>query len=392
MFAYSQQVFEKGYFIDQEGSKTECWIKNEGWKKNPSKFKYTINENDKKVFEHDISNTKEFGIDDSYKFIRDTVEIDTSGSKGNSISHKRTPEFRKEVLFLKVLMEGDVSLYTYENDSFKRFFIKTQNSGIEQLIYKPYISEPGKLFHNTTFRNQLSEFLKCPAIDKKEFETLGYNEKAIQKMIEKYHKYLGKSIELYDDTPDEFPLRITVKPGVRHAGFSIGKTSDNLYNVAFDDEKSFQMGIEFEYILPFNQNKWSFVLEPLYQYYKTEITKPWIVATIDYNSIDLYLGFRHAYYLGRNSKIYIDGGFITGLPLSENTINYKWKNISVHDPEQFSLKIIETLNLGVGAGYSFKNRYNIGFSYGFKRKLSTAYNNFYSDYRTYSLVLGYTLF
>jgi len=39
---FAQVNFEKGHFITENGQKTECFIKNEGWESNPSKFDYKL--------------------------------------------------------------------------------------------------------------------------------------------------------------------------------------------------------------------------------------------------------------------------------------------------------------------------------------------------------------
>ena len=39
-FSYSQITFEKGYFISNDGIKTECFIKNLDWRNNPTEFEY----------------------------------------------------------------------------------------------------------------------------------------------------------------------------------------------------------------------------------------------------------------------------------------------------------------------------------------------------------------
>jgi hypothetical protein len=41
-------------------------------------------------------------------------------------------------------------------------------------------------------------------------------------------------------------------------------------NAKFDNKISFRIGLEAEFILPFNKNKWAVFAEPTYQYYKTE--------------------------------------------------------------------------------------------------------------------------
>lgn len=39
---YGQINFEKGYFKDNNGKQTDCFIKNEDWKNNPYTFKYKL--------------------------------------------------------------------------------------------------------------------------------------------------------------------------------------------------------------------------------------------------------------------------------------------------------------------------------------------------------------
>jgi len=41
-FTYSQINYEAGYFIDNNGKKTECLIKNVAWKNSPLNFEYKL--------------------------------------------------------------------------------------------------------------------------------------------------------------------------------------------------------------------------------------------------------------------------------------------------------------------------------------------------------------
>ena len=45
------------------------------------------------------------------------------------------------------------------------------------------------------------------------------------------------------------------------------------FDLKFDSNTNVSLGIEAEFILPFNKNKWAIIFEPTYQYYKTEKTK-----------------------------------------------------------------------------------------------------------------------
>jgi len=40
--SFSQINFEKGYFIDNLGAKTDCYIKNIDWNLNPDTFDYKL--------------------------------------------------------------------------------------------------------------------------------------------------------------------------------------------------------------------------------------------------------------------------------------------------------------------------------------------------------------
>lgn len=106
---FAQIKFEKGYFIDNVGDKTECYIKNVGWKYNPVSidYKLSLDAESKKV---DIKYTQEFGFSKGYIFKRAMVQIDRSKRKFDDLSLKRAPEFKTETVFLKLVVKGAANL------------------------------------------------------------------------------------------------------------------------------------------------------------------------------------------------------------------------------------------------------------------------------------------
>ncbi len=74
--SYAQIKFEQGYFIDNNGTKTECLIKNVDWHDNPSQIEYKISEDDEARMGY-IRNIKEFAVSD-LKYVKATVNIDIS--------------------------------------------------------------------------------------------------------------------------------------------------------------------------------------------------------------------------------------------------------------------------------------------------------------------------
>src|SRR5690606_8606426 len=173
---HSQISFEKGYYIDNNNNRVNCIIKNSDWKNNPTEFEYKLTENSGPETAT-IKTVKEFGIDNSLKYIRSTVKIDRSSKSLMNLSSDKDPFFQEEELFLKGLVDSKASLYQYEQGNLKRYFFNMEGSTIEQLIFKKYKTPEKKVAENNKFRQQLWVALKCPNFKMGAIENLEYNKK-----------------------------------------------------------------------------------------------------------------------------------------------------------------------------------------------------------------------
>src|SRR5690606_726233 len=135
--AYGQIKFEEGYFIDNQGNRIDCLIKNTDWKNNTLSFEYKASEN-ASVQQADIEDVQEFGVLEYMRYKRFTVEIDRSSKNVNALSTKKQPEFNTETLFLRQLIQGNANLYVYEDGNLKRYFFSVNDASVNQLIYKTY--------------------------------------------------------------------------------------------------------------------------------------------------------------------------------------------------------------------------------------------------------------
>jgi hypothetical protein len=185
--SYSQIAFEKGYYIDNMNQKTNCLIKNIDWKNNPIEFEYKQSENSESKT-MTIKSIKEFGIDNISKYIRTTINIDRSSENINSLSDDKIPIFQEEELFLKVLVEGKATLYEYVDGNLIRYFYNNDNSTIEQLIFKSYITPENNIGRNNRFREQLWINLKCPNFKISEIENLEYKKNELVVFFIEYNE------------------------------------------------------------------------------------------------------------------------------------------------------------------------------------------------------------
>src|SRR5690606_35362636 len=99
-------------------------------------------------------------------------------------------------LFLKVLVKGKASLYSYQENSLFRYFFETESIEITQLIYKKFTystidgiyREDNKIGENNQFRQQLFDVLKCDEISKEYYEKIKYRKNDLTKFFVKYNQ------------------------------------------------------------------------------------------------------------------------------------------------------------------------------------------------------------
>ena len=115
----AQITFEKGYFIDEKNIRTECYINNVDWMSNPTEFEYKLNLIDAPAKTNSIKTVKEFGIDNISKYKRFAGKIERSSTMLSSLTSNQYPEWKEEVLFLKLLVNGEASLYVYRDENLK---------------------------------------------------------------------------------------------------------------------------------------------------------------------------------------------------------------------------------------------------------------------------------
>lgn len=373
-FAFSQINFEKGYIIKSNDVKIECFIRNVAWKNSPTYIEYKISENEasQKIT---ITEMKEFNVG-SYKFKRFTTDIDRSSDNINSMSHSKPFELTTETLLLKVLIEGPISLYNYEDGNLSRYFV-SKGTEAEQLNYKQYIDDKtNSVAENSQFKQQLLNLLKGDNLQTKDFERLDYKEKDLIKLFEKYYGNTATYANLKEKQNKSF-VNFKAVVGVN---FSAAKASNSIIynsNYDFDGKAIPNLGLEIEYILPFNQNKWAIFFNPSYQKYEQTAQRKNMKASLDYSFIDLSFGVRHYFYVSQNSKIFVNAGYTTTLNLDSEFLQ-----------GTSELEVSKSANFFMGAGFNYK-RYSLEARYNLKRNFLQDYSYWTSDYSSYGIAFSY---
>ena len=393
--SYAQIVFERGHIINESNQRIDCLIKNMDWQYNPTRFDYKLSP-DAAIQSGDIGNVKEFGIDSVFKYVRAIVNMDISSDELDNMSTVKNPIFQEEKIFLKVLIDGKATLYTYKKGKLTRFFYKIDGSEIKQLVYKNYLVDMNHIGQNDYFRQQLSMDVTCQDTRLNDFKSIQYNTRDLERFFENYNECSKSSYINYDFKQKKHLFNLSVRPGLNFSDMAIKSNATDSKSVDFGNKVSFRLGIEAEFILPYNKNKWSILLEPTFQYFKSEKTTKAdnvsggiLVSTVNYRSIELPVGVRYYWFLKDKSKIFINGSYVFDFPVN-SSIKFRRSDGS----ELNSLNINAMRNLALGAGYKYKNKYSVEFRFDTNRKVLGNYLNWNSNsnYKTVSIIFGYTVF
>lgn len=391
--SYSQIVFEKGYFIDNSNQKHECLIKNADWQNNPQSFEYRLSENSE-TQTATIESVREFGFYNDSKYYRDSVDIDRSSENLGRLSETRNPVFEKEVLFLKLIVEGKANLYEYVDGNLVRYFYNIENGPIEQLIYKSYRTNGNEIIKNVTFRQQLWNNLKCPSFKLREIEKIGYGKKELTSFFIEYSACNDNKANSFEKKGKKDLFHLSIRPRLNNSSLQIEASAPGFTDTEVRNKRGFGIGVEGEFILPFNRNKWGILFEPTYQVFKeqtsrfSEVVYLNVLNTrIEYNSIELPIGVRHYFFLNNESKLFLNASYVAYF-----SVNSIVEFTRADDSKIASLDISSASNFALGGGYKFKNKFSAEIRYSTKRDILSDYMSYNSKYNTVSIIFGYTVF
>lgn len=390
---YSQISFEKGYFMDHSNQKTNCFIEKIDWNNNPTKFKYKTSENGE-LQTISIKLVKEFGIDNFSKYIKSEVKIDRSSEAIQDLSYDKKPIFNKEELFLKVLIEGKANLYEYIDGNLKRYFYKTENSNIEQLIYKSYKTIGNSIGENNGFRQQLLVNLKCNNSKLSEIKNIRYTKNSLLKFFTKYNKCNNNDFVIYDLKPKRNFFNLSIRPRVNNSKLVLNNTLAKERTLELERKTGFGIGIEFEYILPLYKNNWAIAIEPTYQSYESEkslnvssISSGGLKTEVKYSSIEVPVCLRHYFFFNEKSKLFINASYIFDIS-SGSKINI----LRADDSNFANLNLDSVSNYAFGVGYKFQDTYSFELRYMTNRRITEENATWVSAYKNISFIFGYSLF
>ncbi|MFC2127619.1 outer membrane beta-barrel protein [Bacteroidota bacterium] len=298
---YAQTIFEKGYDIDNDSKKVDCFIINKDWLNNPTEFNYKLVEN----------------------------------SPQNTTAIKSVKEF------------------------------------------------------------EISNKLKCRDNTLKDLRNVKYQNISLAKFLVNYNQSQDSDYFSFKDKEKKKLFNLSLRAGYRKSLLRIGNENYNWNKIDLGSSSGYRVGMEAEMTLPFYNEKWSLLLESVYQYVKCENTTilnktvgTLVISNFDYTSIEIPIGLRYYYSLNEYSKLYVNGfvSFNWGINSTIRTMNED--NLPFLSP----LKVNKSSSAGLGIGYKYKNRYSVELRCLRSKNILNSHKAYNSDYHAISFILGYSLF
>ncbi len=382
---FAQEKFLDGYYINNDNERIEGFIQQEFFIDNPNEFYYKSSETAEKELMN-LTAIKEFGIGSEIRYQRFTVKMDETINKVTKEKWSKNPELVEKEVFLKVIVDAKASLFYYEKDRAKKFFYAIDGAVPEQLIYRLYRYQTDGLRENKQYQQQLWNNLKCSAWSPKDLSQLKYLKSKLVRLFKSYNENCGGGeMAVYRGRIKKKSVNVTLKPRLASSFFEIKNEIETpvLQTIDLPIKSSFQIGLELEYMLPFNDQRLSVFAEPVYRSYQAETTtnidyiyyvnnKPVFgseeaTVKVKYQGVEIPLGMRYRFISRAKFKLFATAAYGLDIPIErERTLTSTSETPQLR--RDFEFRPENTTYLGLGA--NFLNRYSIEFRYRRKESLS----------------------
>ncbi|MEM1003351.1 MAG: outer membrane beta-barrel protein, partial [Bacteroidota bacterium] len=320
----------------------------------------------------------------------------------NSVSSNINPVFKIEQLFLRVLVEGDANLYAYKDTNLQRYFYSKEASEIKQLIYKMYKtvdnsvdSNKKRIAYNKKYKQQVRQELNCSPIKSSSIKKLTYQEASLFKYFVAYNECSGAPTKTYGDRQERGQFLLNIRPRINSSSLAVRAVGTNTFNTNFARETGFGLGIEGEFILPFNNQKWSLLIEPTYRKFAQEkirtsnqVSGGTLQSTVTYNSVELPVGLRRYFFLGKRSTIFANISFYLADSPGTSSVDFRRSDQSIIH----SLEVDVRNNLAFGLGYKFDRKFGLEVRFDTDREILMKWQSWRSSYQKVAVILSYTPF
>ncbi|MDX2284641.1 MAG: hypothetical protein NW241_10785 [Bacteroidia bacterium] len=309
LFAQPDFSYEPGAWTDLDGQVHEGLILNLRWADIPARISFRTSR-DADVQTIEAAGIAALRIGEALRYERHAVQIDIPIETRGRVSTTRNPEWQSDTLLLRVLAEGSASLYVYQQADLVRYFIRTGDGPLEQLIYKRYITPDNLIKENQAFAGQLQIKLACEGALPND-GSLRYTSRYLKSVFQSYYACQGEAARVYSSRHGS--LHVHLVPALRVSEIAFSSEIGRKYLPT--------LGVDAEFLLPVWRRRLALHTEPSYRSFNGSTSGG---VVIRYRAVDFVYGLR-LYPLSRpGSRFhpYVSAARLISAASARSTIRY----------------------------------------------------------------------
>jgi hypothetical protein len=366
---FSQNFYEVGYYIDNNGVRVNGFVNNEYWYNSPETVSFRTSA-DSETTVLTIDKVAEFGVGTHTKYIRHTVDVDKDRSVNLAYINTAfsVPQYIKKTVFLNTLLEGKANLYSLTLDEDRKFFISSESAPIPvQLVYKKFIDTDSKVRETWEYRSTLYESYRCGDSNLGSLKKLPYTQKAIKEYITAYNSCSGSTNTEFATERRALKLKFTGFAGAVMHNYDIQNAQDDRFGSSSGAAPI--VGIDASLILPAHSNRYEIFLRASFETLAmdnfanrntTSSSQIQDQVLTDVSIINLTIGPRYSFILNQKNRIFVEGqlgyAIISG-DIIYQTVRYSDTGKTVHNTQ--AIPVAGDLVAGLGVGYVFNNKFGL---------------------------------
>ena len=178
---------------------------------------------------------------------------------------------------------------------------------------------------NKEYQKELYNNLKCGSFTTKKLVKVNYRRKELIKLFSEYNNCNESEYKLFQTNKTPLILNFNINLGVNTTALESDYVVNTLVsNDKFESQASFIPGIDFELVLPYNQNKWAIFVGANYQSYERSTEEVTLFSedlgtiSFEYSYLEIPIGIKHYMYLNNDLKLFLSAAYAPIMHLSSN--------------------------------------------------------------------------
>ncbi len=291
--ASAQEYYLDGSVIDLENYEIHGKIDYRNWKYNPFNIKFIPDGSDL-TLTYDPLTLKSFKIKNE-KYISATVTVERTPDTYKELSGIKGRIIDTLHVFLKVLVEGDACLYSF-NDKISglHFYFRTNGNGVfNELEYFNAIKEiegRREVVWEDEYKRQLNRLMSDCSLLKPLIPLADYKWKDLAELVIQYNDCIDAEVNYIAEFPSvKLEFNISAGLSAQYIDF-FGSVSADLAAASFPVSMSPYAAIGLDAILPFARETFSVYNELGWHNYNTSASVLWYENEDEYENVDIDLG------------------------------------------------------------------------------------------------------